>query len=210
MKIKDYIYLFIILLLLVASGLFAFKYFKIEKAYYIAVKERDACYNAPQEIIIISDTVISKDTIWLPRQTVYDTIKGDTVFLNGDCPQEEKRFYSENYINPRYRLHWEAYGSIDWITFPELIYEKEIIKKTVDTCLLKPPVHYALNQWGMDFEFAGNTLKIFPNVRATLWVEFKEKYGIKAGLDYNMYHNEPYLVIGGKFIFGNFGKKKTR
>jgi len=222
MKIKEYIYLIVIILLLGASGFFVYKYLTSEKKFRTAIIERDACWNAPEKTIYKDTTIYTRDTTRPePDQSLLQEIyrlqeklkyvskkPGDTVWLEKETGVDcQEKFYSEVYKNNGFRLHWEALGNIKWITFPEYTYPTKWTIKTVDTCIAKPPVYKPLNHWGLELSLLGNTLEKFPNVDIGIWWSIKDRVRVEAGGQWNLYHNEGYIRAGIAIPFNKRNRK---
>ncbi len=217
MKVKDYVYLAVILLLIGSSGFLGYKYFNSEKRYDIldeeydvVVKERDACWNAPEKIIYKDTTIYSHDTIYPETKTITKHIETtDTLWMERGEEDIPKQFYSDVYENNGFKLHWESmvYGYIDWIAFPEYTYPTKLTIRTVDTCIMKPPHYKPLNHWGADFNLIGNNFGQFPNMDAVVWFTIRDRWGFNGGIEYNAYHNEVYGKLGVKIFLGKFGKR---
>ncbi|MBC8315552.1 MAG: hypothetical protein H8E51_08610 [Bacteroidetes bacterium] len=224
MKIKEYIYLIVVILLLGASGFFIFKYFSSEKKLKTAIIERDTCWNAPEKTIYKDTTIYTKDTTRPePNQSLLQEIyrlqdklefiskqPGDTVWMEKEgVVDTAENFYSENYIDNGFRLHWEAMvrGRIKWITFPEYTYPTKWTIKTVDTCIAKPPEYKPLSFWGMELNLLGNTIDKFPNIDVGVWWSIKDRVRLEAGGQVNLYHEEVYVRLGIAIPFNKRNRK---
>jgi len=215
MKIRDYIYLVIIILLLVGTGYFTFNYFSLEKKYYVVLSERDACWNAPIIVDTTRDSIIVNGKLWLkpkelsrleintPKEKPIVIIEWDTI--HDTIPAK----YCEKYFADSYQIvSGRDTGVINYaikvkdcdaqILFPRIRLPKEtiIFTKTVDTCLMKPPAYKPINFWGIEGGLSGNNLTQFPNLEVSLWWSIKDRVRLEGGIEYNAYHNETYGRIG--------------
>lgn len=180
--------------------------FKKEVATYKAKYAN--CINAPIKV----DTLI--DTVYIKGKTLIKPVPKivkiwDTIWI-----QKEEKWYDTTYKNDGLRFRWKAHttGTLESVEFSNFVIPYRIIQKTitVDTCFDKPPLMWDIpsNHWGMDVDLYGNRVNKLPNITATVWWTFKDKWGIEAGGDYNTYHNEWYLRTGVRLFFDGFKKNR--
>lgn len=209
-KILNYILAGVIILVLIFTGIFYFKGKKYQKEAREAIAERDLCLNAPQVIIYKDTTIYTHDTIRpkpyaKPVETKQPAIvtvsTTDTTRFPVAREACEEQFYDSVYVHEKFRLHWQAStkGHIQWIRFPDYTYQKELVIKTIDTCIMKTPDKLPLSHLWMYIR-PGMMIDPFKVVNATVGLQYtrKDKWGLGAGVGYDW--NIQSFVAEGTFL----------
>lgn len=157
------------------------------------------CINAP----IIIDTI--NDTIYIRGETIIKPIPIKEIIRDTVWVKEKRSWYDSTYTGDGLRFRWRAYtlGSLEELMFSDFVIPRQIIRErsVVDTCFDVPPMYRPKNHLGMDFNLSANRFNKLPNVDASVWFTFKDKWGVSAGGAYNTYHNEFYGKVGVKLFF---------
>ncbi len=135
------------------------------------------------------DTV--HDTIHLPGQvfikpvpvkfTMNDSIKNS---LNHSVTQSLNICWYDSVFNQHgIRFRWTAKGQLNYITFSDFVWPKEIITITrqVDTCIAEPVLKQPTFRWGAYVGLSLNSLTRFPGLELGAQVVFKDQLTVSAG-----------------------------
>jgi len=167
-----------------------------------------ACWNSVKnyQVIHSQDSCVIDSMKTHPRLIKY--VRWDTVrFKDTSNPKLCESWFNGEAFPGRAKIEYSAHivdCKLSSIIFPKLVYPVDTIKYPPiirDTCKAKEIVIPKLNTFGMDFDLIGNSFKKFPNVAIKPWYLYRQKWGMSAGLEYNTYHGEMYLIIGGKIVF---------
>ena len=171
-----------------------------------------ACMNAPVKEVIIHDSIIINKIVYLkPKPVTYEPAKPET---NERCKATYESTYryeeGKNFGRFRYKLDIED-CKVENLEISEVRFPKEIVIRTkqVDTCYYKEPAYRPLNHWILEANLIGNSFKKFPNFDLGISYSIQDWVKINLAGEYNAYHNEFYLKIGGGIYLDNIkGKRK--
>ena len=135
-----------------------------------------------QNAKVTVDTVF--DTIYMPGRVTIKPIPIKTpVFIHDTMRLECRRYMYDSLFNEGgLKFRWLAFGNLDYITFGDFTFPKEIITitKQVDTCIMDTNKQPAL-RWGVYAGAAVNSFNKFPGVEAGAQLVIKDQMTISAG-----------------------------
>lgn len=124
----------------------------------------------------------------------------DSAADDSGCIQES--FYKETYTkiskDDTISIQWSSHvwGEIDWIKFDEIKYPKVYITTTKTVIVKSPPEYIAKNHYGAYVDLFAKDFKNMPGGGLGMWFSVKDRWGMRAGADYNTYHSELYGRVG--------------
>ena len=133
--------------------------------------------NAPTKI----DTV--HDTIHYPRVTVIKPNPFKVVIHDSILVSYRENWYDSVFCHGSIRFRWQAKGDLQFISFSDFIWPKEIIIVTrqIDTCITKPIPKQPLFRIGPYVGLSINSFSKFPGLEAGAQVVFKDQLTLSAG-----------------------------
>ena len=133
--------------------------------------------NAPVRI----DTI--HDTIREPGQFIIKPIPVKTIIHDSILIPSREFWYDSIFIKPGIRFRWQAKGDIQFITFSEFTWSKDLITITrqVDTCITKPIPKQPIFRIGPYVGISLNSFQTFPGLEAGAQLVIKDQLTISAG-----------------------------
>ncbi len=133
--------------------------------------------NAPTKI----DTV--HDTIHHPGITIIKPVPVKVLIHDTVMAQQKVNLYDSVFIQGDIRFRWQAKGDLQFITFSDFVWPREIITITrqVDTCITKPFPKQPTFRIGPYVGLSLNSFTKFPGIEAGAQVIIKDQLTISAG-----------------------------
>jgi len=210
MKAREILLAALCLLLLLFVILFGIKARYWKGKYDIKNLDYEACVNAPVKWKekVKTDTFNIVEVVPVP----YKVIQHDTSYF---IPMDSivkwyiaEKFYADSVSFGDKRsggmIKWDARvttNELKEMKFKPIIFHHtdSIGIKTVDTCIHKLPEYKPKNHLFLAMEVSGINVKQMPNTSASIWWSIKDRFSLGIGAEYNFYHNEPYVKLGGAF-----------
>ena len=136
--------------------------------------------NAPTKI----DTV--HDTIHHPGVTIIKPVPFKVVIHDSILIPYRESLYDSVFIQGSIRFRWQAKGDLQFLSFSDFIWPKEIITITsqVDTCIAKPFPKQPMFRIGPYVGLSLNSFSKFPGIEAGVQVVIKDQLILSAGVLY--------------------------
>jgi hypothetical protein len=139
--------------------------------------------NAPVRIDTIHDTIHWPEKIVIKPVPTKDK---DSIIqsLNHSIIQSFPVFwYDSVFIHSGIRFRWQAKGNLQFISFSDFVWLKEIITITrqVDTCIVKPVPKQPVFRIGPYVGLSLNSFTKFPGIEAGAQLVIKDQLTISAG-----------------------------
>ncbi len=133
--------------------------------------------NAPVRIDTIYDTIRQSGHI-LVKPIPVKTVIHDTIQI----PYREC-WYDSVFSQPGLRFRWQAKGDLQFITFSDFTWPKEVITITrqIDTCIAKPIPKQPRFRIGPYVGISLNSFQTFPGLEAGAQLIIKDQLTISAG-----------------------------
>ena len=133
--------------------------------------------NAPTKI----DTVY--DTIHLPGQVVIKPVPVKVVIHDSILIPYRECWYDSVFNHSGIRFQWQAIGDLQFISFSDFTWPKEIITITrqVDTCITKHLLKQPTFRFGPYVGLTLNSFTKFPGIEAGAQMVIKDQLTISAG-----------------------------
>jgi hypothetical protein len=144
--------------------------------------------NAPMKI----DTV--HDTIHYPGVTIIRPVPFKVVLHDSILIPYREIWYDSLFNQGNIRFRWQAKGDLQFISFSDFIWPKEIITITsqVDTCIAKPFPKQPMFRIGPYVGLSLNSFSKFPGIEAGAQVVVKDQITISVG---GLYLNGIYANV---------------
>lgn len=158
-------------------------------------------YSSPVEIIYTSSplpsSIVPTDTVYLINCDSLQVLYGMKKFYNDTVRWGDKQSGG--------KMRWSATvteNNLKRIDFDQakIHHTDSVCYLYVDTCINKRGEYFAKNHLLIGAEISGSNVRQFPNTSAMVWWTIKDKVALGIGGEYNFYHNDPYLKIGGMFF----------
>jgi len=150
--------------------------------------------NAPIKI----DTI--RDTIHLPGQVVIKPVPVKVVIHDSILVPYRECWYDSLFNQGGIRFRWTANGQLNYLTFSDFVWPKEIITITrqIDTCIAKPFPKQPVFRIGPYVGLSINSFTKFPVIEVGAQVVIKDQLTISAG---GLYLNEIYGNVRLGWLF---------
>ena len=150
--------------------------------------------NAPIKI----DTI--RDTIHLPGQVVIKPFPVKVVTHDSILVPYRECWYDSLFNQGGIRFRWTANGQLNYLTFSDFVWPKEIITITrqIDTCIAKPFPKQPVFRIGPYVGLSINSFTKFPVIEVGAQVVIKDQLTISAG---GLYLNEIYGNVRLGWLF---------
>jgi hypothetical protein len=127
------------------------------------------------------DTV--HDTIHLPGQVVIKPVPVKVVIHDSILIPYRECWYDSVFNQSGISFRWSAKGQLNYITFSDFVWPKEIITITrqVDTCIAKPFPKPPVFRIGPYVGLSLNSLTKFPGIEAGAQLIIKDQLTVSAG-----------------------------
>ncbi|MFZ4564709.1 MAG: hypothetical protein ACOYNU_15125 [Bacteroidales bacterium] len=137
--------------------------------------------NAPVRIDTVHDTIHLPGKVIIKPIPIKDSI---TQSLNHSITQLFPIFwYDSIFTHSGIRFRWQAKGDLQFISFSDFVWPKEIITITrqVDTCITKPFPKQPTFRIGPYVGLSLNSFTKFPGIEAGAQVVIKDQLTVSAG-----------------------------
>jgi len=137
--------------------------------------------NAPTKIDTVHDTIHLPGKIIIKPIPIKDSI---TDSLNHPITQSLPVCWYDSVFSQRgIRFRWTAKGQLNYITFSDFVWPKEIITITrqVDTCIAKPFPKQPVFRFGPYVGLSLNSFTRFPGLELGAQVVIKDQLTVSAG-----------------------------
>jgi len=181
---RPIVWVAVILALLVIGGVV------LERVLHDAAKNRLLC-NQAALILSYKNTPVKidtvHDTIRLPGKIIIKPIPTNdsiTHSLNHSVTQSLNVCWYDSVFNQRgIRFRWQAKGDLQFLSFSEFTWPKEIITITrqVDTCIAKPVQKQPTFRYGAYVGISLNSFTKFPGLDVSVQLVIKDQLTISAG-----------------------------
>jgi len=156
------------------------------------LRQKEALISAYKNAPVKTDTI--HDTIHKPGQFIIKPIPVKTVIHDTILVPSRESWYDSVFIQPGIRFRWQAKGDLQFITFSEFTWPKDIITITrqVDTCITKPIPKQPLFRIGPYVGLSLNSFGTFPGFEAGAQLVIKDQLTVSAG---GLYLNGIYCNV---------------
>jgi hypothetical protein len=139
---------------------------------------------APLKIDTVHDTIHLPSKIIIKPIPIKDSITQS--FNNSIIQSFPVSCYDSVFNHHGIRFRWSAKGQLNYITFSDFVWPKEIITITcqVDTCIAKPLQKQPTFRWGAYVGLSLNSFTRFPGLELGAQVVIKDQITVSAGVLY--------------------------
>jgi len=139
---------------------------------------------APARIDTVHDTIHLPGKIFIKPIPIKDSvIQSNNQSVNQSIPIS---WYDSVFNQRGIRFRWSAKGQLNYITFSDFVWPKEIITITrqIDTCIAKPFPKQPFFRIGPYVGLSLNSFTKFPGIEAGAKLVIKDQITVSAGILY--------------------------
>jgi len=148
------------------------------------LRDQAALISAFKNTPVKIDTI--HDTIHLSGQYIIKPIPVKTVIHDTVLIPYRECWYDSVFSKTGIRFHWQAKGDLQFISFSDFTWPREIITITrqVDTCITKPIPKQTFFRFGPYVGMSLNSFRRFPGIEAGAQLVIKDQLTFSAGCLY--------------------------